>query len=159
MRRREFTLDEQYEFAKGRAYRYLGFRARSEKEVREYLTKKLTTQIVIDQTIQHLKDYNYINDDEFTDWWINQRQTHRPKSKRIIKMELKQKGISDEIIEKHLAKSTNDLEIAKQLFEKKRKTFERYTGDQYNQKVSQFLARRGFSWDIIKEILKDDSYY
>lgn len=155
MKKREFTLDKQYEFAKGRAYRYLGFRARSEKEIRDYLAKKETAQIVIDQTIEHLKEFKYLDDNEFTEWWINQRQQHRPKSKMVIKMELKQKGISEEIIEKYLTDSKNDLEIAKQLFEKKQRTFARYTGNQYTQKVSQFLGRRGFNWDIIKEVLKN----
>lgn len=151
----KLSLDQVYEISLGKSFHYLSFRARSEQEVRDYLAKKEIPEIVINQTIQKLLDMRYLDDDEFTTWWIEQRQLHRPKSKMVIKMELKQKGISDEIIEKHLTDSKNDLEIAKGLVAKKQRTFERYSGDLYKQKVSQFLQRRGFNWDIIKEIIKN----
>ena len=152
----KLSLDKVYEIALGKSFKYLSFRARSEKEVRDYLSKKEIPEIIINQTIQKLQDMKYLDDDEFTTWWIEQRQGPRPKSKLFIKLELKQKGIADTIIEKHLNNSQNDLETAKKLFTKKQRTFERYTGDTYKQKVSQFLARRGFSWDIIKEVLKNE---
>lgn len=150
------SLDILLERALNRAFRLLSFRARSEKEIRDNLIKKEFPEIIINQTIQQLKDMKYLNDQEFAQWWIEQRQTHRPKSKFVIRAELLQKGVDRDLIEKLLDKSQDDLESAKKLLAKKQRTFEKFSGDDYKKKASEFLQRRGFSWDIISKILKNE---
>jgi len=77
------------------------------------------------------------------------------KSKFVIKQELIAKGVAKEIIDESLEGfSQTDLTAAKNLFEKKKKRFSHYVGREYEKKVSEFLQRKGFSWDIVKKILQ-----
>src|SRR3989344_3776856 len=148
-------IKEQAEHAFTRALRYLSFRARSEKEIFEYLSKKKHDPLIIQQVIKRLKEKKFLDDTEFAKLWIEQRQMLKGKSKFVIKQELIAKGVAKEIIDDVLEKfSQTDLEAAKNLFEKKKRRFSHYVGREYEKKVSEFLQRKGFSWDIVKKILQ-----
>lgn len=138
-----------------RALKYLSYRPRSEKEIRDRLVKKEFDPLIIDQVIDKLKEDKLLNDVEFAQWWIDQRQEFRGKSKYVIKSELSEKGVDRNTIENSLTHAKDDLETARAFFERKKRRFENYTGDEYTKKVTGFLQRKGFSWDIIQKILKE----
>lgn len=140
-----------------RALRYLSYRPRSEKEIRDRLMRKNFDPLIIDKVIEKLKEDKFLNDTEFAEWWIDQRQEFKGKSKYVIKNELSEKGIDKQTIETTLDTAKDDYETAKELFEKKKRRFENYTGDEYIKKVTGFLQRKGFSWDIIQKILKHEN--
>lgn len=134
---------------------FLSFRQRSEKEIRDYLKKKKAPEEITDKIIKNLKINKFLNDEEFVKWWIEQRTIIRPKSTRIIKIELQRKGIDRQLIENLLPKdSEGDFAKAKKLAEKRisrygkvedrRKVFE---------KMARYLASKGFDYDIIKEVI------
>jgi regulatory protein len=137
------------------ALRFLSFRIRSEKEVRDKLISKKASEDVIDKIIQKLKKYNLINDLEFAKKWIENRNRFKPRSLRLVKMELKQKGIEDEILEavvNDLEFSVDsDLEQAKKLVEKKIVKFKNLSKQEIYQKLGRYLASKGFNWNIIKK--------
>jgi regulatory protein len=137
-----------------RALKYLSYRPRSEKEIRDRLTRKQFDPMIIDQVIDKLKEDKFLNDIQFAEWWTEQRQTFRGKSKYVIKSELSEKGIDRNTIESSLVNAKDDYETAKEFIERKSRKFERYTGEEYTQKVTGFLQRKGFSWDVIQKILK-----
>lgn len=136
-----------------RTLRFLSYRARSEKEIKDYLLKKKYENLIIEKVIELLKKQNLINDEEFTKWWIEQRQTYKIKSQMFIKRELKMKGIPQETIEKFLSVSQDDYHSALTVFEKNKHKFQKYKGLDYLKKASSFLQRRGFNWEIINKIL------
>ncbi len=145
-----------------KALKFLSYRPRSEKEVRENLKKKPfgrgsgPSETATELIIKKLKDKKFIDDEEFAKWWVESRIRFRPRSIRLIKIELKQKGIDNEIIEKIL--SSGDIEIlsidaVKRLVEKR---LERYSGlpkEKIYQKLVRFLAGKGFDWDSIKQMV------
>ena len=88
------SFDELY----NRALRFLSYRPRSEQEVIKNLLKKKAPEDIISKIISKLKENNFINDEEFVKWWAEQRIELKPRSLRLIKIELRQKGISEEII-------------------------------------------------------------
>jgi len=138
-----------------RALNSLSFRPRSEKELRDYLEKKKCDDLSIQRIIENLKEHKFLNDEEFVAWWIEQRTIVKPKAARIIKFELKQKGISKELIEEAFEKDlSSDLEKAKALIKKRIK---RYQGvadkKKIYEKLGRFLASKGFDYEIIKEVL------
>lgn len=148
-------LLEKVERAYNKALKYISYRPRSEKEITDFLTKKKFDKDIITTILERLKELNLLNDEEFVRWWIEQRQTYRPKSKRIIKQELKLKGISQDLIDEIVEKdSKDDFETALELFKKNQRKFENYKNQEYLKKVSEFLGRRGFNWDIIKKVLE-----
>jgi regulatory protein len=151
-------VKETLEAAFTKALKFLSYRPRSEKEVTDFLSKKGYGQEIIDNVLHLLKKQKFLGYDDFVIWWIEQRQEFKnTKSRFVIKNELLKKGVNGEIIDKHLEESTGDYEIAKQTLEKNKRKFERYSGRDYFQKASSFLQRKGFSWDIVRRALKEDS--
>lgn len=145
--------------------RFLSYRPRSEKEIKEKLKSKKAESQVIETIVQKLKEQKFLNDEEFTRWWIEQRTKFKPKSLRLIKLELRQKGITNDIIEDqililHLADKDqllSEKERAKKLIENKMERLKGLTKQEVYQKIGPFLARRGFDFDTMHEVI--DEYY
>lgn len=119
------------------AFHFLSFRSRSEKEMRDYLNKKEFHQI--DETIQKLKDLDFINDAKFAQEFIESRSKNKPKGKKALTIELARKGIRIENIE------IDEKELATKALEKK--------SFKSKEHMQRFLYSRGFSWDTILGIM------
>lgn len=143
-------------------YHFLSFRPRSEKEVRDHFKKKKIENSEIEKIIEKAKSLNLINDSDFTNWWLEQRSTFRPKGPRLLKLELKQKGIKDEIIDSLLSKKLpqSEYQTALSLAQKKLPSLKNYDPKIQKQKLLNFLLRRGFDFDEAKSavdsVLKKD---
>lgn len=141
-------------------YRYLAIRNRSEKEICDYLVKKKATPEIIDHIVLLLKEQKFLNDETFARSWIAQRARFRPKGKKFLKFELQQKGIAKEIIEQVLQEEHEDLpdELtqAKRLIERRMEKMKGKPRQEIYSKVGAFLARRGFTWDIIKKAIDEE---
>lgn len=141
-----------------KAIHFLKFRPRSEKEVRDKLKEKKAPDEIIERVILYLKDQKYLNDTEFARMWVRSRLNFNPKSKRILILELRKKGITQEIIEEVIAdpgeeQEVNDVAQAKKLAEQKLPKLASLPFFEKRQKISAFLGRRGFDWDTIKEVI------
>ena len=77
---------------------YLSYRARSEKEIRQNLRKHEIPEEVIEETLERLSKVGLANDNKFAQTWVENRNTFRPRSRRALTMELRQKGLDDEIV-------------------------------------------------------------
>ncbi|OGH70990.1 MAG: hypothetical protein A2396_02760 [Candidatus Levybacteria bacterium RIFOXYB1_FULL_40_17] len=137
------------------ALRFLSYRPRSEKEVIDYLKKKRIHESIIDRIIKSLKEKKFLNDIEFAEWWIEQRTGSRPKSLRIIKLELRNKGIGRDIVDGLSEKVDKNLDekSALKLLDKHIKRFEKLSTKEVYRKLFQLLARRGFDFDLIKKVI------
>ncbi len=135
------------------ALRFLSYRPRSEKEVREKLKSKKVEPLIIDKIIAKLIDKKFINDEEFAKGWIESRQRFKPRSLRLIKMELKQKGISTETINNLQLTINSDLEQAKKLVEKRIGRLKGLSKQKIYEKLGRYLASKGFNWDTIKKAI------
>jgi regulatory protein len=136
-----------------RAVRLLSYRPRSEAEIRERLRKSGQEEIVIDQVIHKMRESQLLDDEGFSKEWIENRSTFRPRSRRLLQMELKQKGIPQDIIKKTLEETQDDTTLALQAATK---SAHRWTGldeSEFRKKLTGFLGRRGFSYSIISEII------
>lgn len=134
-------------------------RPRSEQEIRQYI-KKLNLKNKIESLIETLKKEGHIDDLKFSQWWIDQRTTFKNKSANEIRNELLGKGISNDIIENTLGEtdlSETELTSIKLLAEKKKRLLahKNLTKAQLNEKMMQFLLRKGFRWDIIQKALEE----
>lgn len=148
---------DEFEKFFNKALKFLSFRPRSEKEVKDNLVKKKVSEITIQRIIARLKENKFLDDREFTKWWIESRTKFKPRALRLIKMELKQKGIDKDLIEEvveNLESNIDDLASARKLIERRIKKYQGLERNEKFTKVSRFLASRGFNYDIIKEIIK-----
>ena len=136
-----------------KVYRFVSYRPRSEKEIRDYLHGKHASERDFEKITNQLRKQKLLDDSAFVKWWLEQRATFRPKGKRALRAELKQKGISDELIEEALSEDVDDLAQAKKAIQKKLKIYDRLPYLERKAKLSAFLARNGFSWEIIKQVV------
>ena len=144
------------------ALRFLSYRPRSEREVRDYLLKKIkiskNSPEIAELAITKLKLLELVNDEEFARWWLEQRNQFRPKGIYVLKQELYKKGISQNIIVQLLNGSIvkeAELEGAKKAAQKKLGSLKSLAPGETRQKLTSFLVYRGFSYEIIKLVLDE----
>jgi regulatory protein len=136
-----------------KALHFLGFRPRSSAEVRQHLARHAISEPLIDGTISRLQNAGLINDEAFARAWVDNRNTFHPRGKPALKMELRRKGLSDEIIQAVLEEHVNEQALA---FEAARKYARRLAGLEwpaFRQKLGGFLARRGFSYETLAPVV------
>ena len=137
--------------------RFGSLRPRSEKEYKGWLTKHKVSQRFRQELFNRLKRLDFVNDRKFAAWWVDQRQNFRPKSKRILNIELRLKGIGKETIEEVLGEAKIDeLAVAKNTLEKKKYKWEKLDDFEARRRKANFLAGKGFSWEIIKKVVEVD---
>ena len=145
------------------AIHYLNWRPRSEKEVRDHLSRKIQKaenvkfkdarqSPLIDKIVSKLKKYKLINDREFAKWFVSSRTRSNPKSRRIIALELKGKGIDTQIIDWALTKAGNEKDLAIKSVSKKIKRWQKLEPLELKKKLYQFLLSRGFDYDTVKVV-------
>lgn len=133
--------------------RFATVRPRSEKEVTDYFRRKEVHPSLHDKLFEKLKHFELVDDEKFAKWWVEQRQTFKPKAKRVLQMELRQKGIPKEIIDEVLESTIVDEEkMAKELLEKKAYKWKNLPPREARMKKTQYLAGKGFSWEIIEKV-------
>lgn len=147
-----------------RMYGLLGRRQRSEKEIKDYL-KQLSfrrkvkdqgeiTNLIAQALIDKLKKKGLINDLEFAKAWVESRS--KKKGINALKSELFQKGIDREIIEEVLSgkyQVLSEAQTASKLLEQRINRWKDLPKLEFKQKALQFLMRRGFSYDVTKEVI------
>ena len=148
--------------------KFLSFRPRSEKEVRNYLlrkgrigeieksdTEKTQYEKSVEKVVQKLKNLDQINDKEFASWLVEQRKRFRPRGNRLIKAELAQKGIDKDIINE-IAEENNqesEEELAIKAAQKKYTSYKKLNTNEFRIRLGQYLTRRGFDWGTIKKVV------
>ena len=133
------------------AISYISKIAKSEKGIKRYLKQKGIDAESIDSAILKLKEYGYINDRAYAE---NFALTHFNKSgKSVLKLKLKNEGISSEIISEVLDGYSDDeeLEKCKTIYFKYTKNLEKTPKNK--QKTLNYLFSKGFSFDICKKVV------
>ena len=137
---------------KMRALEWVMSRPRSKRELRDYLYRKKADPEQIDSLINEFTVRNYMNEVNFGIWLSDVRR-RRGKSERAIRSELASKGLTREVIDEVLQEGKDEQARIKEIISKKQK-LPRYKADP--QKLMQYLARQGFSYDDIKVALSSD---
>lgn len=133
---------------------FLSFRPRSIKEVRERLYKYgVTDKHAQTSFIDKLVDKKYLDDLSFAKWFVESRNTHRPRSIRALTFELMKKGINREIIQKVTKEIGDEATSIKAILDKKLGTPHKIDSET-RQKVTSYLARQGFAWEKIATVVK-----
>lgn len=142
------------EIAFQRACRLLSYRPRSVDEVRKNLEKNEVPAHVIEHTLARLQELGLLGDAAFARAWVENRSTFRPRSKRALGVELRQKGIEREIIQSVLDEVTDEEALALQAAHKQARKLTSSDWPAFRQKLGGFLARRGFSYEVIAPVLR-----
>jgi regulatory protein len=134
----------------GAALRYVAMRTRSTWEVQSYLERKGATAAFIKESLNKLSDIGLLDDTQYAKSYVHDRQLLRPTSRRKLVAELYKKRISQNIVEEVLGTDLhNETAALDELVTRKR----RQSKYQDDQKLMQYLARQGFSYEDIKRAL------
>ena len=144
--------DDARERAFQQAALFLSYRARSEAEIRKNLRKRETPEAIVEETILRLRRDGLTDDEQFARTWVENRTTFRPRSRYALALELRQKGLAEETISAALV-DADDETLAHEAARKKAPRFEKLEWQDYRKKLSEFLARRGFSYAIIARVV------
>ncbi len=134
------------------AYHCLSYRPRSEGEIRQWLHRRGFANEVAEKAIVKLRDKNLTDDFAFARFWKDNRLSFKPKSKRLIKKELRDKKVATEIIEQMTA-DINDEEIAYKLGSSRMQALAHLDYPDFLRRLSNYLGYRGFSYEVIKHTI------
>lgn len=136
-----------------RALRLLSYRARSEAEVRRGLRRHKTPDEVVEQVVERLKRAGLLDDAAFARLWIEDRATFRPRGRRALRSELRAKGLSPAAIDAALSE-VDDAQAAYAAARKRAARLTDLAEADFRRRLGDFLARRGFDYDIIGEVVE-----
>jgi regulatory protein len=148
-------VEDANEMAYQKALHFLSYRPRSSAEVRQNLKQHGTPEVLIEETVNRLMSAGLVNDQEFARAWVENRNTFQPRSKSALRMELRRKGLSDEIVQPVLDEQVNEEALA---FEAARKYARRLAGLEwleFRRKLGGFLARRGFPYTTLSPVVSE----
>lgn len=134
------------------ALRFLSYRPRSEAETRMRLRRGFDEE-TIDRVILQLKARQMIDDVAFARFWRENRESFSPRSERMLKLELRRKGIAAEVIDEVLEGIDED-EDAYRAAQKKARSLSQEDYDTFRRKLGAFLRRRGFSYEVANHALE-----
>jgi len=142
--------DQAMDEARERALGYLTVRPRSEQELRRYLAGKKYDKDIIDQVIARLGDVKLVDDRDFAKFWVENREGFKPRSKRALQYELRQKGVPQEEITRAV-KKVDEKTSAYRAAQPKAQRWKDLDAKTFRDKLSGFLARRGFDYAVTRE--------
>jgi regulatory protein len=142
------------EIALQKALHYLGYRPRSVDEVRKNLEKHDIPSAVIEDTLARLERENLIGDTKFAQEWVDNRSSFRPRGKRALSVELRQKGLPDAVIQEVLNENVNEDELALMAARKHAGRLAGLEWKEFRIKMGGFLGRRGFGYEVISPVTR-----
>jgi regulatory protein len=139
--------------AMGRALNLLGYRARSEAEIRERLGRYGYAGETIEAVVGGLEELGYVDDAEFAR--LKAREKARRYGPRRVSLELRKSGVGEE-----LAREVVEEEFAgrSEVGEARSAAARRYNGrgsDAEARRVYGFLVRRGYSAEVCAQVARE----
>jgi regulatory protein len=141
------------ETAHERSLHFLSFRPRSESEVRKYLEGKGVAPEHIEEVMGRLARVGLVDDAAFARFWVENRGQFRPRGARALRYELRGKGLSSEAIDEAL-EGHDDEALALEAARGNLRKLRGLPQLEFRRRMYEFLARRGFNYDIISEVVE-----
>lgn len=142
--------------AREAAYKFLSYRQRSKKEVADKLKKNGFSDEVIEEAVNSLENYNYINDSNFAFNLAEDKIRKKPIGPALLRSELIKKGIPKDIVDKTIKEIYNkygERPLAVDALNSRIKITGGLRVADKKRRLYNYLIQRGFSYDIANEIL------
>jgi regulatory protein len=129
------------------ALNFITFRPRSREEVRRHLLGRKVAPDLTDKVLAKLETMGVLSDQQFAEFWVENREQFNPRSARALGMELRQKGVDRETIDAAVAPE-RDEERALAAARKKLRGVEQADYQTFRKRLGDYLLRRGFSYAV-----------
>ena len=148
----EIQLESEKNMAFDKALTHLSLTRKTEKQVRTFLSGKGYLPAVVDYAVEKLRSYNFLNDGEYAEAYVE--SVAKRKGGRLIRMELRQKGVSEEEIDDALEGLDSDAELAAAT-EILQKYMRGKVCDQSTlQKAYRYLMGKGYGFETAKSAIE-----
>lgn len=134
------------------ALRLIALRPRSHKELSVRLARRGFDPAIVQQVLAKLDQQGLADDDAFARFWLDNRQRFRPLGRRLMELELRQKGIDASIIAEAVADVDDELG-AYQAAQKKGRSLSELGYVDFRRRLGAFLRRRGFDYAVTVRII------
>ena len=152
-REHELAGADEYKRCFNAAARFLGYRPRSESEVRDRMRERGYTAGVVSKVIARLRELELLDDAAFARYWAENREEFSPRGRRLMEIELRQKGLDRETIEQAVAVVDEDAG-ARRAAEKKLPSLPADDYDIFRRRLWAYLGRRGFDYETINRTIE-----
>lgn len=135
------------------ALRYLSYRPRSETEVRQRLRQRGFDDDVVVKTMNILEERGLVDDVAFAQFWKGDRLSFSPRSRKLVQLELRQKGVSAELA----AEVTGDLDDETSAYTaglKRVHSLASLDYDEFRRRLFGYLRRRGFGYEVVSRVVE-----
>jgi regulatory protein len=146
----QLAADDRRQRCYNAAVRFLGYRPRSQAEIRQRLARHGYDSQSIDSTLARLKRQGLVDDAAFARFWKESRQSFSPRSRRLTGLELRRKGLDNHTIESVLG-DVDDAEAAYRAAQGKARRMSATDYDEFRRRLGDYLRRRGFDYDVINK--------
>ena len=149
----EIQLDSEKNTAFDKALTHISATQKTEKQVREFLQGKGYLPAVVDYAVEKLRSYNFLNDGQYAEAYVE--SISKRKGSKLIRMELRSKGVSEMEIDAALdaLPVEQEIETAKGILEKymRGKVCDKTT----LQKACRYLLGKGYDYEVVKSALTE----
>ncbi len=135
------------------ALRLLSYRPRSRAELKWRLLGRGFPDASVDRVLTLLEQERFIDDIAFAYYWIDNRAQFKPRSAKLIGLELRRKGISPEVVSEAI-QSLDDEILAYQAGLRKARALARLPQEEFYQRLYSYLRRRGFADGVIRSVVR-----
>jgi len=132
---------------------YLGYRPRSEFEVRERLERRGFGGDTIEAVMANLKERGLVNDVAFAQFWKDNRESFSPRSQWLTKLELRRKGVANDIIDQ-IVDEVDDGDSAYRAALDKVRYLSASDYQGFRRRLGEYLRRRGFNYSVINRTVE-----
>jgi regulatory protein len=135
------------------ALRLLSYRQRSEAELRDRLIRKRVPPEIVGDTIDRLRSAGLLDDLGFARNWVENRNQRSPRSRRLAAAELRAFGVTRPVVDDVTA-TIDERDAAYRAAERRALSLAAVPYDEFRRRISGFLVRRGFDYEIVKETVQ-----
>ncbi len=135
------------------ALRLLSYRPRSEREMRDAMRSRHIPETIAGETLARLRELRLLDDQVFAEAWTESRQRNSPRGRRMLLAELAQKGVEREVAQESVA-AVDEGAAAVRAARKRSRTLRGLEFRDFRRRLGDFLARRGFGYDVCEAAIK-----
>jgi regulatory protein len=148
------SLDEASR-AMNAAIRLLSYRPRSRRELEIRLDRKGFSSGAVEAALSDLAEKGYVDDEEFAQYWVENRAENRPRGRRLLASELRSKGVSGDIVDRAIEEADIDeYEDALKLAQRRSAQLGDLDQVVWRRRMIGFLQRRGFAWETVRAVME-----
>jgi len=135
------------------AAHYLSYRPRSEFELEERLHRRGFDGDSVEAVLTKLKEQGVVDDMEFAQFWKDNRESFSPRSQWLTKLELRRKGVADDIIDQ-VTDAIDDDNSAYRVALSKARSLPLSDRQGFRRRLGDYLKRRGFGYGVINHTVE-----